>query len=192
MKGILFRATESVVGVASCLVLFGGVAAAQTIDTTGPDSTNVIKTSDERECTVRNDNDVTVVNNNPQTAVSGDAEAERNTSGGSVTSGDASNESSAEFEVVISNEGACAPVDKPNPVTPVTPTEVTPPVQPVGGGGRGAGEAQVTPVAQVVMPAGGVGAGSGGLASLSGLVAITLASGALAFARLQRHKKEQF
>lgn len=197
MKGLLFRATESVVGVASCLVLFGGVASAQSIDTTGPGSTNIIKSSNECKLTVKNNNNVTIVNNNPQYATSGESSAEKNTTVGSVSSGSASNNSSANFGVTITNDtGSCLPAQPTKPSNPVTPNENNKPsVTPAATtGGRGAGEvAAVTPsgAAQVVVPEGGVGAGSGGQAYLSGLIAVTFASGALAVTRLQRHVKGQ-
>lgn len=195
MKGLLFRATESVVGVASCLVLFGGVASAQSIDTTGPGSNNVIKSSNECKLTVKNNNAVTVVNNNSQRANSGESSAEHNTTVGSVSSGNASNTNSSSFSVTLTNDTAgCLPERPAAP--PVTPTTVTPATSV---GGRGAGEVTVSPAAQggqgagaqVVVPQGGVGAGSGGLAYLGGLVAVTLASGGLAVARLQRQLKVQ-
>jgi hypothetical protein len=188
MKGILFRATESAATVASCLVIFGGAASAQTISNTGPDSTNIIRSSNECSFTLRNDNDVNIVNNNPQTAVSGDSSGSENTTVGSVNSGNASNNSSADFNVVISNDTAgCVPPQQP---TPVTPTEVTPEaaptVQPLGGRGGEAPAAQAAQAAQVVVPKGGVGAGAGGQAYLFGLIGVTTASSAWAAVRLGR------
>jgi len=70
---------------------------------TGPDSTNVVRTTNVSETYIHNDNDVTVTNNNPQHASSGDAKTIKNTSGGNATSGTAENSSDADFNVSISN-----------------------------------------------------------------------------------------
>lgn len=191
MKVSRLRVTETIVGVVGGLLIFGSVASAQEISNTGPDSRNEIKISNECDVRVDNDTDVRVTNNNPQTAVSGDAEADENTTNGSVSSGDATNSSSANFNVDVNNatSPSCAPkADRPT----VTPTEVTPDVattvttRPVGGQGAGP-----MAEAQVMVPVGGVGAGSGGPAYLSGLIAMTLATGAWGLARARQQFRGQ-
>ncbi|HSH18201.1 MAG TPA: hypothetical protein VK978_02360 [Candidatus Saccharimonadales bacterium] len=70
---------------------------------TGAHSENVISSSSSMETEVENDTDVQIANNNSQVAVSGDAEADKNTSAGNVQSGDAMNVSNATFKVHVSN-----------------------------------------------------------------------------------------
>lgn len=73
------------------------------IDTTGPNSRNEIEFNNRADVNVRNDNNVTLTNNNTQRATSGDATVSGNTHGGDAVSGNASNTSSASFEVNITN-----------------------------------------------------------------------------------------
>jgi len=73
------------------------------IDTTGPDSRNTINFSNRETTTVTNTNRVNVSNNNTQTARSGNVNVSRNTWVGDVSSGDASNTSSASFDINVSN-----------------------------------------------------------------------------------------
>lgn len=73
------------------------------IENTGPDSKNTITQDYSSVTNVTNNNDVSVVNNNTQTATSGDAEVKGNTSGGSATSGEAVNESTTSIYVDIKN-----------------------------------------------------------------------------------------
>lgn len=195
MRTSLLRVTGGIAGVASSLVLFGGVASAQTVSLsdTGRDSVNIVKISDDCSIKVHNNTNIHINNNNPQSAGSGDSEAEDNDDVGTVISGNASNTSTAHFNVDVNNS------------TPANCGTVTPPAGGSGGGGGG-GAPTVTPVtntpaggmgggetlgastvAQVsTVPVGGVGAGSGGAGYLGGLLAITLASGALATRRLHR------
>ena len=70
---------------------------------TGPHSRNNLTVNNRQTTNVTNTNDVTVTNNNRQTATSGDVTASHNTHVGSVSSGDASNYSSAEFNVDVQN-----------------------------------------------------------------------------------------
>jgi len=70
---------------------------------TGPNSNNEVNTTNTMTTTIENHNDVTVTNNNPQHASSGDATATGNTTAGAATSGAATNTSDAEFNVSISN-----------------------------------------------------------------------------------------
>lgn len=81
----------------------GGSSDDASIENTGPDSSNVISSDNSVRTEVRNDNEVQITNNNSQTAVTGDASASRNTTVGSVQSGDAMNTSTAKFEVSVSN-----------------------------------------------------------------------------------------
>lgn len=73
------------------------------IDTTGPDSKNTIEFKINNRLEVRNDNNVSVNNNNEQSASTGDARVEHNTTGGDATTGSASNTSSTSTSVSISN-----------------------------------------------------------------------------------------
>ena len=75
-----------------------------TIDNTGPDSRNVITFRNSSEVDVKNNNELSVHNTNYQTASSGNAEVSGNTTGGSATSGDASNTNSTEIMFEVVNE----------------------------------------------------------------------------------------
>jgi hypothetical protein len=207
MKTSLLRATGSVASIASCLVLFGGVASANPGhgdngdrgDHWRPSMSNV------KTCTVKNITNIHLNNDTEQTAESGDVTVTGNDSVGNVSSGDASNTNNTTFDVNVVN-GGCAPVtvtsgggngggqtggmggETPTPVVATT-TSLTPvAAASTPAGGLGAG--QETTVAQVsVVPQGGVGAGTGGQGYLAGLTAVTLASGAAAGSRLFKLKK---
>lgn len=73
------------------------------IKETGPDSYNKIVMKNSSSTYVRNYNDVCVSNYNSQTAKSGDAKVEDNTTGGDATSGDAINTNSTSVNVNIRN-----------------------------------------------------------------------------------------
>lgn len=73
------------------------------INTTGAESLNTISYETDVHTTVTNNNSVTLTNNNSQTATTGSVSADRNTSVGSVRSGDASNVSTNVLEVSIQN-----------------------------------------------------------------------------------------
>ena len=108
------------------------------ISGTGPDSENLCKSIESFKCTVTNNNDVKIYNDNDQVAVTGGTVTVDNTSGGSSTSGNATNSNSTVVEGTIKNN-ACV-IAAPAVVTPpapVTPSVVTP------SGGQGAA---VTPV----------------------------------------------
>jgi hypothetical protein len=92
-------------GLCDCLLGLGGGNHdwEATIDTTGPNSVNRINLSNDVDIDVDNDNDVDVTNVVDQDATSGDATVRRNTSGGSATTGSASNSSSLSTSVSISN-----------------------------------------------------------------------------------------
>ena len=74
------------------------------IDTTGPDSNNQVQINNSNEVKTYNTNYVEVVNLNLQYASSGDVEAKKNTTVGGLTSGAASNTSSATTSIEISND----------------------------------------------------------------------------------------
>jgi hypothetical protein len=199
MKTSVLRATGSVASLASCLVLFGGVASAYSITDSGRDSNNVITLRDECKVSVNNVNDIIIRNNNPQDASSGNSNVSNNDDlSGSTSTGDASNSSSASFNVNVENSSApsCAPEQVPVKEVPrevpsqssnnvVTPTASSTPV-----GSRGGGEVAAAPQFAAV-PVGGVGAGSGSPAYLASLIAVTLFSGALGAFRLQKSFRRQ-
>jgi hypothetical protein len=70
---------------------------------TGPYSTNTVSSRYTDNSTVMNHNFVNVVSTNSQTATSGDASVDHNTSGGSATSGNATNTSSSNFTFTVTN-----------------------------------------------------------------------------------------
>lgn len=74
-----------------------------TIGNTGPDSYNKIEFENKSYTSVKNNNNVSVENNNWQYASSGDAKVFHNTTGGDATSGDAENVSSAEVTLSVTN-----------------------------------------------------------------------------------------
>lgn len=102
MKRQLIRATATTI---MGLSLMTGFAAAD-ISTTGPNSTNTVHTTATRSTTVRNTNTVRLTNDNDQSARTGSAEVEHNTTGGDATSGDASNRNSLSATVAIDNTGS--------------------------------------------------------------------------------------
>jgi hypothetical protein len=73
------------------------------ISNTGPKSYNKVVFQDSSYAKVQNNNDVSVKNYNHQTAKSGDAKVSGNTTGGSATSGNASNISTNETTIEITN-----------------------------------------------------------------------------------------
>lgn len=81
-------------------------ASTASIDTTGPDSHNSVEWKNKLSFDLRNDNDIHVTNNNPQSASSGKVEVEHNTTGGDATSGGAANDSSLDASVAINNSGS--------------------------------------------------------------------------------------
>ena len=73
------------------------------MNNTGPDSTNIIKTINKNTTTITNNNDVYVSNNNEQNATSGSANVSGNTNGGSANSGKADNTNATSTDINISN-----------------------------------------------------------------------------------------
>lgn len=84
--------------------LVSGVLTARAgISNTGPDSSNVIATTQTATTTTSNTNDITVSNTNMQQSSTGDASVDQNTTGGAATSGDASNTNATDFSLSVSN-----------------------------------------------------------------------------------------
>lgn len=81
-------------------------AATGTIDTTGPDSTNTIRSESEVEIDVENDNDLDVRNSNDQRAWTGEAEVEENTEGGDAETGNALNENELDASISVDNSAS--------------------------------------------------------------------------------------
>ena len=92
--------TNSGGGSGSGGAVFGGD---NSIDTTGPKSTNKVINVDNSTVTLQNNNTVSVSNTSSQTATSGNASVSGNTTGGSATSGDATNTNSTTTSITISN-----------------------------------------------------------------------------------------
>jgi len=82
----------------------GGGGGSNSIDTTGPDSSNIINNNTSVRMSVDNDNSVWVSNTNLQGSFSGDATVSHNTTSGDATSGDASNTSSTSTTITITNQ----------------------------------------------------------------------------------------
>jgi hypothetical protein len=83
--------------------LMGGGSASGSISNTGPGSNNLVSSVVNTTSVVTNNNNVEVSNYNHQDADTGDAKVYGNTTGGSATSGSASNTASSTFSFNISN-----------------------------------------------------------------------------------------
>ncbi len=97
------------IGLAS--LSMAGFAAASTVsfDTTGAESTQIVKLHNNHTVTTTNKNNVGVGNINLQEAQSGRVNANENTSiSGSVGSGSAMNDNETSTDVTVSNAGSCA------------------------------------------------------------------------------------
>lgn len=79
-----------------------------TIDTTGPDSSNTIKSDTSYRVDVDNDNNLKVHNNNHQKAWTGDAKVHDNTTGGDAATGAAWNDNAFEADVSVDNSASTA------------------------------------------------------------------------------------
>lgn len=77
-----------------------------TIDTTGPDSNNQIRSEWTQRVDVENDNEVDLENDNEQDAWSGDAKVRHNTNAGDADTGNASNANALNGSVHIDNSHA--------------------------------------------------------------------------------------
>ncbi len=178
----MYKLTRIALGAASCFMLFGGTAAAQTsITNTGPGSNNTVTQTSTNNCTVTNNNTVTATNSNPQSSTSGTANTSGNTSGGSATSGSSSNTSNNSTNAFINNLNGCAPAA----ATAAAVTTSQPQVQSAATtGGQGAAEVMA---AQVSAPVGAVSAGApNDAALLLGLSSSTLLTGSVAAFRIRK------
>jgi hypothetical protein len=79
-----------------------------TIDTTGPDSRNTIRSDTSYRVDVDNNNDLKVHNDNDQKAWTGEAEVEDNTTGGDAETGAAWNDNAFDAEVMVDNSASVA------------------------------------------------------------------------------------
>ena len=71
-RAVIRRGSEWIVAVTTACFSFTGLASAQsTITNTGPDSTNIIASDEEEDCSYTNTNTLSVTNTNDQTAVTG-------------------------------------------------------------------------------------------------------------------------
>lgn len=110
---MIVRRYIGVASVAATLAFgFTGTAGAATVsfDTTGPDSFNIVESHTTTEIVTNNSSFVQVINENFQTATTGDVKADENTSvDGPLSSGDATNTNETETTVTVSNEPAVTP-----------------------------------------------------------------------------------
>lgn len=81
----------------------GNLTSTGTITNTGPGSNNAVTTNQTETTTVTNNNNLSVTNTNDQHAYSGDAVTAANTTGGSATSGAATNTNDTSFNFAVSN-----------------------------------------------------------------------------------------
>ena len=127
-------------------VLPASAASTCQIGYTGPNSNNQCVSMTTYECTVVNDNDVKIINQNDQSAVSGTVVTGGNTQSGGSVSGTVSNTNGTSFNVSITNTGAsktctavatvpATPETPVAPTTPTTPGTTVTPVQPQNGNG---------------------------------------------------------
>lgn len=97
-----------------------------TITNTGPDSTNEVTCVTISDLEVTCNNSVYVLTENSQSAISGAAGSNVNTSAGSAISGNATNENGATVQIGANCETPVTPAVVPEtPVTPTTPTTGT-------------------------------------------------------------------
>jgi hypothetical protein len=81
----------------------GGGDNEATIGTTGPDSVNRVTFETTTRVNVDNNNNLNITNINDQNASSGDATVDHNTTGGSATTGDASNTNTTTIRFDVTN-----------------------------------------------------------------------------------------
>lgn len=131
----MFSKALAIVGVLVGVAVSGGtsVSAASTcpVGYTGPGSGNVCVSTETYECTVTNNNQVSINGQNAQGAVSGSASGGSGNTGG-VQTGTATNSNGATFNFEITNMGICSAVRTAALVetTPTAPTANTPNTQP--------------------------------------------------------------
>lgn len=78
-------------------------SASGSIDHSGPNSDNSVRSTTSIDTDITNYNDVSVRNDNDQHASSGSATVADNTTGGNATSGNASNTNSSTFDLSVTN-----------------------------------------------------------------------------------------
>jgi hypothetical protein len=98
----------AVMSLALVVGLSGGAVGAVTgsITTTGPDSSNRIRSDSFRRVNVDNDNDLRFRNDNRQRADTGDARVTDNTRGGDAETGSAANENETSVSATVDNGGS--------------------------------------------------------------------------------------
>lgn len=142
------RYVRGFVAIIATLAFTGGVAHAQdttscsgaTISHTGPGSENIIECVKASDIRVSCVNGIYVVNDNSQSAGSGNATTGGNTTGGNAVTGNATNENNTTVQIGAScvAQPAVTTPEAPKPAAPVAP-------QQVGGMGAGAGVAAPAP-----------------------------------------------
>lgn len=128
LGGIIVAAAIALVPVATSSSVFA--AGSCQIGYTGPNSNNECTLTSTYTCSIKNDTDFDIKNENGQVVGSGTATSSGNTGAGSATSGSATNSNGTSINVAINNGSSgklCAVVS----TVPATPEEVTP------GGGQG-------------------------------------------------------
>lgn len=129
MKKILTILSPAVIALGISLTPAAVSAATCSISNTGAGSTNTCTYTSSNVVTITCTNGVQIVNNNPQTAVSGTVAVNGNTISGTATSGNATNISALAVDLELN----CAAA--PAVVTPPPAVVSTPPAGGVGGGG---------------------------------------------------------
>lgn len=103
----LTRATlrlDNTAAATAAVEVSGGLGSVSgSINNTGPDSTNQVTFNSSSSVHVDNDNHISLDNDTHQSAYSGSAEVSGNTTGGSASSGDATNINTSEFTLTIEN-----------------------------------------------------------------------------------------
>lgn len=103
----LTRATlrlDNTAAATAAVEVSGGLGSVSgSISNTGPDSTNQVTFNSSSSVHVDNDNHISLDNDTHQSAYSGSAEVSGNTTGGSASSGDATNINTSEFTLTIEN-----------------------------------------------------------------------------------------
>ena len=102
----LTRISATVASSVALVAGFAGVTSAASIDNSGEDAQNTVRSRNYSRSDVRNNTDLHLTNNNPQTAVTGDVDAEDNDDLGSLTTGSATNDSWTEAHVNVMNSAS--------------------------------------------------------------------------------------
>jgi hypothetical protein len=105
IKSRIIRATAvaaTSLGLVAGLTNIAG-ASSGSLNTTGPYSTNTVKSINKAHVDVSNNNHLYLTSNNMQQSASGSANVSGNTNGGSATTGNASNTSTSTVSLTINN-----------------------------------------------------------------------------------------